>query len=60
MDDRNGRRPQGKTTSMEDNIHGRQHKWKTTLMEDFINGEKIQWKRPKWKITSKEYDLNGI
>ena len=31
----NGRRPQWKTTSMEDNLNGRQPQWKKTLMEWF-------------------------
>ena len=36
MDDSlNGRRPQWKTTSMEDD--GRKPQWKTTLMEDDLN-----------------------
>ena len=43
MDNLNERRPQGKTPSMEGNLHGRQDKWKMTLLEDGINGGKIQW-----------------
>ena len=40
----NGRRPQWKTTSIEDDLNGRRPQWKTTLMEDdlFL----------KWKTTS--------
>ena len=38
----NGRQPQWKTTSMEDdlenNLNGRRPKWRTTLIEDDING----------------------
>ena len=28
-------------------------------MEDGINGNKTTGRRPKWKITAMEYDLNG-
>ena len=65
----NGRQPQWKTTSMEDNPNGKRTQWKTTSIEDDVNGRRTQWKmismednlngrRPQWKMTSMKYDLN--
>ena len=59
-DDLNGRLPQWKTISMEDDLYRmttsieRQPQWKTTSMEDDLNG-----RRPQWKLTLKEDDLKG-
>ena len=43
----NGKLPQWKTTSMEDNLNGRRPQWKTASME----------KKCQWRITSMEEDL---
>ena len=40
----NGRRPQWKTTSMEDDLNRRRPQGKTTSMEDDLNGRRHQWK----------------
>ena len=65
-DDHNGRWPQWKTTSMEDNLNGRQRtsieqdfngrwpQWKTTSIEDNLYG-----RQPRWKTTLMEDNLNG-
>ena len=45
-DDHNGRRPQGKTTSM-----------KATSIEDNLKGRKPQWKKMSMKDNSMEEDL---
>ena len=50
----NGRRPQWKTTLMEDDLNGRQPQWKTTTMEDDHNE-----RRPQMKTASIEDELNG-
>ena len=42
--DQNGRRPQWKTTSMEDNLNERQPHWKTTSMEYDHNESQTQRK----------------
>ena len=34
----NGRQPQWKTTSMEDDLNGRRPQWKLTLKEDDLKG----------------------
>ena len=39
----NGRRPQWKTTIMEDDLNGRRPQWKTTLTEDNLNGRRFHW-----------------
>ena len=62
----NGRRPQCKTTSMEDNLDGRyvrRPKWKMTSIKDDPNEIQPQFRRPPWKMTSMkttsmEEDLN--
>ena len=68
-DDLNLRRPQCKTTSMEDDFDGRyvrhvrQPKWKMTSIKDDPNEIQPQFRRPPWKMTSMkttsmEEDLN--
>ena len=39
----NGRRPQWKTTLMEEALYGRGPQWRTTLMEDDLNERKPQF-----------------
>ena len=71
---KNGRQPQWKTTSAEDNLSGRQPHWKTTSVEDDLPRRQPQWKmtsvepsveddligsKPHWKTTSVEDDLSG-
>ena len=71
----NGRQPQWKATSMEDNLNEdnlneRWPEWKTNSMEDNLNGRQPQWKttsmkddlngrQTQWKTTSMEDNLNG-
>ena len=55
----NGRQPQGKTTSMKDDLKGRLPQlfiiqWKITSIEEDLNG-----RRPQWKTSSMEDNLNG-
>ena len=50
----NGRQPQWKTTSIEDDLNRRQTQWKTTSMEDNLNG-----RQPQWRTISMEDNLNG-
>ena len=63
-DDLNGKWPQWKTTSKEDD------QWKMSLMEDYLNGRLPQWKttpmednlnerQPQWKTTSMKDKING-
>ena len=58
-EDLSRRRPQWKTTSVEDDLTGRQthwkrYQWKTTSLEDNLGG-----RRPQWKTTSVGDNLSG-
>ena len=43
---------------MEDDLNGRSPQWKTTSMEDNLNGDDINGRQPQWKMTTMEENIS--